>query len=382
LQTLRQQIASQRLTFQVGYTTAADFRIEQITGGRVPADLPQQIHAANAASLEFVRRLRAMPLAVPACSAAAPKWDWRQANGATAVKDQGACGSCWDFATIGAFEGSWRIRNNQIINASEQDILDCNPWGYSCAGGWWAFPELINPGVATEASYPYTHVKGACRSVARPYHAAAWGYVGTDHNIPSVAALKQALCMHGPLSVAVNATSAFQHYTGGVFNEHNVSTVNHGVTLIGWDDSKQAWLIKNSWGTGWGSNCDYGSPTDRGYMWIAYTSNNIGYAAAWVHAAQVALDLTARWNCNDGGTYFMRQVGNVLWWLGQSRDGGASWTNVFHGLISGNTISGRWADVPHGRIMNHGEMTLQIQAPNHLVATHRTGGFGGSDWRR
>ncbi len=61
-----------------------------------------------------------------------------------------------------------------------------------------------------------------------------------------------------------------------------IGKVNHGVTLVGWDDNKSAWLIKNSWGTGWGSTCDYG--TERGYMWISYNSNSIGYAAAWVKA--------------------------------------------------------------------------------------------------
>ena len=47
---------------------------------------------------------------------------------------------------------------------------------------------------------------------------------------------------------------------------------------MGWNEAKGsegAWLIKNSWGTGWGKN---------GYMWITYGSNNIGYAAAWVDA--------------------------------------------------------------------------------------------------
>ena len=75
-----------------------------------------------------------------------------------------------------------------------------------------------------------------------------------------------------------------------MFNEYDLSTVNHGVTLIGWDDSKVAgdrkgaWLIKNSWGTGWGTAA--GGP-ERGYMWIAYGSNNIGYGAAWGIAAKL-----------------------------------------------------------------------------------------------
>jgi hypothetical protein len=93
-------------------------------------------------------------------------------------------------------------------------------------------------------------------------------------------------------------------------------------------------------------------------------------------------DLTGRWNGNDGGRYFLRQVGGEVWWIGMSGDGGASWTNVFQGRAEGNMVRGRWADVPHGRVMGHGEMHLQVMTPNHLRATHRTGGFGGSEWTR
>ena len=257
-----------------------DFDLAKLAALKAPANLEQKIKAQN----DLARmRLKALPVAVAICSAAAPSFDWRKGGGSTPVKDQGACGSCWDFATCGAFEGSYRKITNVTLNVSEQDILDCNSHGYSCAGGWWAFDDLINTGkksVANEATYPYTHVKGACKSVTRPYKADTWGYVGSSSSIPSVAALKQALCTYGPLAVALKATSAFQAYTNGVFNQPSAgSGVNHGVTLIGWDDSKQAWLIKNSWGTGWGDTCEYG--TERGYMWIKYGSNNVGFAVAW-----------------------------------------------------------------------------------------------------
>ena len=58
--------------------------------------------------------------------------------------------------------------------------------------------------------------------------------------------------------------------------------MNHCVTIVGWDDSKQAWLVKNSWGTGWGSTCGFG--TERGYIWIKYGCDNIGLFPGWVLA--------------------------------------------------------------------------------------------------
>jgi cathepsin L len=51
-----------------------------------------------------------------------------------------------------------------------------------------------------------------------------------------------------------------------------VSSINHAVILCGWDDAKGAWLLKNSWGTGWGEN---------GFMWIKYGCNKVGYGACY-----------------------------------------------------------------------------------------------------
>ena len=73
-------------------------------------------------------------------------------------------------------------------------------------------------------------------------------------------------------------------YTNGVFYElesrptNDLFHGNHSVLIIGWDDDKGAWLIKNSWGTYWGED---------GYMWIKYNSNDIGKKAAWVVAKKV-----------------------------------------------------------------------------------------------
>ncbi|MFN8182348.1 MAG: C1 family peptidase [Bacteroidia bacterium] len=50
-------------------------------------------------------------------------------------------------------------------------------------------------------------------------------------------------------------------------------STNHAVVIIGWDDSKNAWLVRNSWGVYWGEN---------GYAWVDYNTNNIGRRATWV----------------------------------------------------------------------------------------------------
>jgi len=99
-------------------------------------------------------------------------------------------------------------------------------------------------------------------------------------------------------------------------------------------------------------------------------------------AAIAQSSLTGRWRCNDGGTYFVRQVGREVWWLGRSADSGGAFTNVFHGTIDGDTIEGDWADVPAGSARSSGVLTLRIQSDDRLVATRRTGNFSGSEWTR
>lgn len=283
LTALRGEAKAKQWTFEVGYTTAMDFATEQITGMQPPEDWVEKAQVQDVAAKALEQPQRA---ALGSCVATAAKFNWADQGAVTPVKDQGGCGSCWAFGTHGAYEGSYAILNKAQINSSEQDTLDCSGAG-DCGGGWWAYDYLVKTGSAEEANYPYVGEKKACNvGTARPYRAAVWGYVNSKVAIPSVAELKKALCDYGPLGVAVAVTPAFKAYKSGVFNESSTADINHAITLIGWDDSKQAWRIKNSWGVGWG---------ESGYMWISYGCNKIGYAATWVKASPAVAPV-----CKDG----------------------------------------------------------------------------------
>ena len=72
--------------------------------------------------------------------------------------------------------------------------------------------------------------------------------------------------------------------------------------------------------------------------------------------------LTGKWsiNCGGGGTYYLRQINDEVWWIGESPDGGRTWTNIGHGQIKGKVLTVRWADAPRGSCSGSGIITLEL----------------------
>jgi CSLREA domain-containing protein len=215
--------------------------------------------------------------------------DWCDENGCTPIKHQGVCGSCWSFATNAVVESAILRRDNQTKNLSEQFLISCNPYGFSCAaGGWWAFDLFQNdissigsgPGAIYTTDYAYTGLDTACVAGASHHEQlASWSYVGDNAlSIPPAEDIKRAIQEHGPVAAAVCVGTEFFKYKSGVFNTNEASacggySINHAIVLVGWNDVEGVWLLRNSWGTGWG---------ESGYMRIAYGTSNIGYGAAYV----------------------------------------------------------------------------------------------------
>jgi hypothetical protein len=261
IQRLRAQGQKEGWTFTVGKTSVSDIPLEQLCGLEIPKNWRQLgVFEEDV----FGKRTLATPPAA---------YDWRDYGKVTSVKNQGSCGSCWDFATIGSYEAAILVNGGASENLSEQWLLDCNTQGYSCSGGWLDGWSNMYNGVPLESCYPYTAVKGSCKTSCTKYHPlSSWYYVGSSSGVPTTSAIKQAIYDHGPVACAVYANSAMQSYTGGIFNSCSSSSPNHAVVLVGWNDTGSYWIMKNSWGTGWG---------ESGYMKIPYGCSNIGYAAAY-----------------------------------------------------------------------------------------------------
>lgn len=213
-------------------------------------------------------------------------WDWRNVNGQSwvgPVMDQGNCGSCVAFASIGTLEAQMNIATkipwlNQQF--SPQALFACG--GGGCETGWWpssAANFLQRTGVPDEACSPYvsgaTGQDVACNSICSD--ASSRSQKINNVTTPSggsvdYQAVKQAL-QQGPLVTTLTVYADFMSYGSGVYKHTTGEYLGgHAVSLIGYDDAKRAWIIRNSWGPTWG---------DNGFAYVSYDDESGVASETW-----------------------------------------------------------------------------------------------------
>jgi C1A family cysteine protease len=257
IEEMRMEIERTGKTFEVGLTSVSGKKIKDLCGLVEPKDWRETGVFDGGCPYEVT---------LPS------SFDLRDTGKVSGIRNQGSCGSCWAFGTLASYEGAILFDGGANEDLSEQFLLDCNSHGYDCDGGWYVFDELTG-GVPKESCYPYVAYEQSCKTSCTDYYPlSAWYYVGTSSGVPSTTDIKNAIYTHGVVAVAVYVDSYFQSYTSGVFNNTASGSPNHAVALVGWDDSNSCWIMKNSWGTGWG---------ESGYMRIGYGCQQIGYAAAY-----------------------------------------------------------------------------------------------------
>jgi len=230
--------------------------------------------------------------------------DWREQGKASAVQNQGGCGSCYAFGAIANVESKLLMDGAGLFNLSENNAKECNweelnnyqsgsyYWG-SCSGG--NYEMLANlftqKGVVLDSCDPYSPSDVVCNSSCAPIKTLLGWNMISDGWVPSPEVLKGYIMAYGPVYTTLYASFAgFAAYDGSYTMYYNgTQSPNHAVLIVGWDDAlphaggQGAWIVKNSWGTNWGGSCGYES--GRGYFTIAYGSANIGmfssYAAEW-----------------------------------------------------------------------------------------------------
>ena len=297
-----------------------------VAGRKVPSPLPTSVAARGSTGELAPTRMAASPASLPGTGYIPPsmdlsylqgdrmpsglrtadlptRWDWREANIVTPVRNQGICGACYAFAFVGAFE-SKLVRDGagaaDAVDLSENHAKECNwealdpsgePLG-SCIGG---FPLMIanlfsRQGAVQESCDSYVPADVACNSSCPPQKTVlGWTQIA-GNVVPAPNVLKAYIQAYGPVHAALYAgygdawDSEFSSYNGSYTLYHpGAAEPNHIVLIVGWDDNlvhaggRGGWIVKNSWGTGWGN---------AGYFTIAYGSASIGMDAGFVSGWQ------------------------------------------------------------------------------------------------
>lgn len=210
-------------------------------------------------------------------SAYPARFDWRDTNSITPIKNQDVCGACWAFACCAVLE-SWLLINDGVTwDFSENHMKNTHGFVWDhCAGGnndiataylaRWSGPlnesdDPYNPSTITEplpGAQPQKHLRGA----------SVWVDLengGADAHDP----IKAAVMEHGPVSTAMMWSDTAFNTATSTYYYSGISVENHVVTIVGWDNDKAvpgapgngAWICKNSWSELFGEN---------GYFYISY----------------------------------------------------------------------------------------------------------------
>lgn len=226
-------------------------------------------------------------------------YDGRNQGVISSVKNQGNLGTCWAFAAASSAESTLRINSNletdiserqmiyffyrnlddQLGNIAEDKTVFTGSGSYLNAGNsplFTLFELASRKGLGEEKYAPYPEGEREADFVLEDSQ--GYDHIGYLKNAYMISIkeennVKQAIMEYGSVIGAMNYRSSCFNYDTAAYYNSTITSCNHAVSIIGWDDTYSkdnfktmpeqdgAWLVKNSYGEEWG---------DQGYFWLSY----------------------------------------------------------------------------------------------------------------
>lgn len=187
--------------------------------------------------------------------------DWRDKGVVNPIRDQGSCGGCWSFSAITTSESAYAIHTGNLLQFSEQNLIDCAPFS-GCGGGWAddACKFIIdkqNGQFNSQSDYPYKAIQDKCLYDASKAIGKITSLITVS--IADENDLKEKVALYGVASICIAAGNyPFQSYSGGILDDEDCkgTYLSHAVAAVGYgtENGIDYWIIRNSWGTSWGED--------------------------------------------------------------------------------------------------------------------------------